>query len=328
MSIPVLDLEHALLAGSEHIDDVVKALKEAAMSSGFFYVKNHGIAKTLIEKQFALTAQIFDLPLETKLKYDQSLNSSHLGFEQLAAQKSDYTAKADLKEGFYCGKNYPADHPFVLAQYQSYGINQWPSDDVPDMEATCQTYIEALEQLAKRIMQLLALSLDLPEHYFDACCDDPMVTLKMLRYPAHPADADEYSFGVGAHTDWGSITILAQDDCGGLEVCLPDGTWVPAPYIADTFVVNLGDLIPRWTNGLYHSNPHRVRNLFSKGRSRYSIPFFYGPNYLTPISALPGTVAEGEVYAYTPCTAGEHMEEMYLKAYDVKAEDAPCFEIS
>ena len=323
MSIPVIDLKYALHAGHAGLEQVVAALREAAMSSGFFYVKNHGVSAELIAQQFALTAEIFALPLSSKLKYDQSLSASHLGFEQLAAQRSDATAKADLKEGFYCGKDYAADHPYVLAQYQGYGINQWPSVEVPHMQATCQAYIQALEVLAKRLMQLLALSLNLAEDYFDACCADPMLTLKMLRYPPHPVDADAYSFGVGAHTDWGSITILAQDDCGGLEVCLPDGRWVAAPPIAGTFVVNLGDLIPRWTNGLYHSNPHRVRNLFSKGRARYSIPFFYGPNYLTAISALPGTVAIGEQYRYMPCTAGEHMEEMYLRAYDLQmAADA------
>lgn len=326
MSIPVIDLTGALASGSEQVNDVVQLLRQAATSSGFFYVKNHGIDPDLIQRQFALCKQIFDLPLSTKLKYDQSLNASHLGFEQLAAQKLDYNAKPDIKEGFYCGKTYPHDHPYVLAQYQGYGINQWPSAEVPEMEQSCQEYIAALSLLAKRIMQLLALSLQLDEHYFDECCHDPMMTLKMLRYPPHPADADENSFGVGAHTDWGSITILAQDDCGGLEVCLPDGTWVTAPPIEGTFVVNLGDLIPRWSNDLFKSNPHRVRNMYAGGKSRYSIPFFYGPNYMTHIDALPGTVQATESYRYTPCTAGEHMEEMYRKAYDLNADEQKVLE--
>ncbi|WP_180074472.1 MULTISPECIES: isopenicillin N synthase family oxygenase [unclassified Acinetobacter] len=321
MSIPVIDLAQALTPSSANITDVVEKLRGAATSSGFFYVKNHGISSALIQRQFELAAKIFALPLGTKLKYDQSLNDSHLGFEQLAAQKSDYSAKPDIKEGFYCAKNYPTDHPYVLAKYQGYGINQWPSAEVPEMEQFCQEYIAQLNGLAQRIMQLLALSLSLDESYFDDCCIDPMITLKMLCYPPHPVGADEYSFGVGAHTDWGSITILAQDECGGLEVCLPDGTWVAAPPIKDTFIVNLGDLIPRWSNDLYKSNPHRVRNLFSKGQSRYSIPFFYGPNYMTPINALPGTVKDGEIYRYAPCTAGEHMEQMYQQAYDLSLEE-------
>ena len=164
-------------------------------------------------------------------------------------------------------------------------------------------------------MRFYQALLGLPEDYFDACCHEPMVTLRMIRYPAHPEGADERTFGAGAHTDWGAITILAQDSHGGLEVQMPDSTWVPATPMAGSFVVNLGDMIPRWTNGLYHSNPHRVRNTHSGGQPRYSIPFFYEPEYTARIDPVPGTVAPGASPRFTPCTAGEHLREMYLKTY-------------
>lgn len=326
MSIPVIDLHYAFHPNANQLDDIVRSIRTAAMSSGFFYVKNHSIDLALVQRQFELAKELFDLPQSVKKKYDQNNSPSHRGFEEIAAQKLDFTAKADIKEGFYCGKNYAPDHPFVVAKYQNYGLNQWPHTEVPETEAFCQAYIDAMMGLSERIMQLLALSLNLPEHYFDECCINPMVTLRMLRYPAHPKDAAADTFGAGAHTDWGSITILAQDDLGGLEVCMPDGVWVSAPPIADTFVVNLGDLIPRWTNGLYKSNPHRVRNLYSNGKSRYSIPFFYGPSYFTQIDVLPGTIQQGERSSYTSCTAGEHMEEMYQRSFDVKPQEIPVYE--
>ena len=144
----------------------------------------------------------------------------------------------------------------------------------------------------------------------------------MVRYPAHPEGADERTFGAGAHTDWGAVTILAQDAHGGLEVQMPDGGWVAATPMEGTFVVNLGDMIPRWTNGLYHSNPHRVRNTFSGGEARYSIPFFYEPEYLARIVPVPGTVPAGEAPRYTPCTAGEHLQEMYRKTYGLPKQAA------
>jgi isopenicillin N synthase-like dioxygenase len=168
-------------------------------------------------------------------------------------------------------------------------------------------------------MQLLAMSLELPETYFDETTESPMVTLRMIRYPAHPEGADDRTFGAGAHTDWGAITILAQDSHGGLEVQMPDGRWVPATPMEGCFVVNLGDMIPRWTNGLFHSNPHRVRNVHSSGQPRYSIPFFYEPDYFARIEPVPGTVAEGEAPRFTSCTAGEHLREMYLKTYGMSA---------
>jgi isopenicillin N synthase-like dioxygenase len=222
----------------------------------------------------------------------------------------------DLKESFYCGMDWPADHPYVKAGYQTYGPSQWPAE-LPDAQAVCTAYIDAMNSLSLRLMQLMALSLDLPEDYFDAACRDPMVTLRMVRYPPHPEGADERTFGAGAHTDWGAVTILAQDSHGGLEVQMPDSSWVPATPMAGTFVVNLGDMIPRWTNGLYHSNPHRVRNTSSGGAARYSIPFFYEPEYLARIVPVPGTVAPGETPRYTPCTAGEHLQEMYRKTYSL-----------
>ena len=325
MSIPVINLANMNSQNPNDIADIVALIREAATTSGFFYIENHGIDQNIVKRQFELAEKLFALPFEVKQKYDQSLNFSHRGFEQIAAQKSDIYAKADIKEGFYCGRNYAEDDPFVLAQYQNYGLNQWPTEELPETEAYCQEYIAHMNDLCERIMQLLALSLDLPAHYFDESCVNPMVTLRLLRYPPHPKDADEHTFGAGAHTDWGSITILAQDHLGGLEVCLPDGTWVEAKPIENTFVVNLGDLIPRWTNGLYKSNPHRVRNVYSKGESRYSIPYFYGPSYLTLIEALPGTVSDQTPAQFSVCTAGEHMEEMYRRTFDVKDEEIPEF---
>jgi isopenicillin N synthase-like dioxygenase len=146
-----------------------------------------------------------------------------------------------------------------------------------------------------------------------------MVTLRLCRYPPQPEDAGADVFGAGAHTDWGAITILAQDDLGGLEVQAADVSWMPARPIPGTFIVNLGDMIPRWTNGRYRSNPHRVINANATGRDRYSIPFFYSPNYHARIEALPGTVPPGEAPRFAPCTAGEHLAEMYRRTYGLAA---------
>ena len=247
------------------------------------------------------------------------------GYENLGAQTLDASARPDLKESFYCGMAYPEDHPYVVAGYQTYGHNQWPAE-LPQAAAQCEQYIQSVLRLSRRLMQLLALSLALPEHYFDDTADSPMVTLRMIRYPAHPAGADERTFGAGAHTDWGAITVLAQDAHGGLEVQMPDGRWLPATPVEGCFVVNLGDMIPRWTNGLYHSNPHRVRNLHSGGAPRFSIPFFYEPDYFARIEAVPGTVPPGEAPRFAPCTAGEHLREMYLRTYGLSdtAEPKPA----
>lgn len=323
MGIPVIDLKDVDVTQppSERTQEAVNALRKAAMNSGFFYVQYHSVPLDMMKRQFELSKKLLALPDDVKDKYNVRNYFGFRGFDKLNGQQLDPYGKPDYKEGFYCGKNYPQDHPFAIAKYQNYGPNQWP-EEIPECEQTCQEYIAEMYKLADSLMQLLALTLHLPANYFDASSQDPMATLRMLRYPPQPQDADEQTFGVGAHTDWGSVTILAQDKIGGLEVCMPDGTWVAAPPIEGTFVVNLGDMIPKWTNGLYHSNPHRVRNINSNGEYRYSIPFFYEPDYHAIISPVPGTIQDGETPKFEPCTVGQHLEEMYNRSYNKAEENA------
>ena len=319
MGIPVLDLAGALVPGGPRSAEVAREFRSAAMASGFFYVRHHGVVAAMVERQFDVTRRLMALPIERREALSIRHSPIMRGYEGLGAQTLDAAMKPDLKESFYCGMDWPADHPYVKAGYQTYGPSQWPAE-LPDVRAHCEAYIDAMNALSLRLMQLMALSLGLSEDYFDAACRDPMVTLRMVRYPAHPEGADERTFGAGAHTDWGAVTVLAQDAHGGLEVQMPNGSWVPATPMEGSFVVNLGDMIPRWTNGLYHSNPHRVRNLYSGGAARYSIPFFYEPEYLARIVPVPGTVPAGEAPRYMPCTAGEHLQEMYRTTYGLQKQ--------
>jgi isopenicillin N synthase-like dioxygenase len=318
MKIPIIDLNMALASGGVRSADVAQQLRAAATATGFFYIQNHGINADLLRQQFELTRELMGLPLATRQALSARHSKTMRGFTALGAQTLDESARPDLNECFYCGMAYPPDHPYVLAGYQTYGGNQWPSE-IPQAAAQCETYIQALLALSRRLMQLLALSLHLPETYFDASSQSPMVTLRMLRYPPHPPDANERTFGAGAHTDWGALTLLAQDAHGGLEVALPGGRWLAVPPLSGTFIVNLGDMMPRWTNGLYRSSLHRVRNTMSGGAARYSIPFFYEPDYLARIEAVPGTLAAGEKPLFEACTAGEHLKQMYQKTYRLSA---------
>lgn len=323
MDIPILDLTDALEVGGPRSPQVAAQLRTAAVSSGFFHVVNHGVPEAQVQSQFDLARALLELPLERREALSMHRSPLLRGFECLGGQTLDAAMKPDLKESFYCGMDWSPDHPFVKAGYHTYGPSQWP-EELPEAKPVCMAYIDAMNALSTRILQLMALSLGLPERTFDADCRDPMVTLRMIRYPPHPADADERTFGAGAHTDWGAVTLLAQDDHGGLEVQMPDGRWVEAAPVPGSFVVNLGDMVPRWTNGLYRSNLHRVRNRHSGGRPRFSIPFFFEPCYTARIEALPGTVPAGEEPLHAPCTAGEHLVEMYRRTYGLSKAASPA----
>ncbi len=318
--IPIISLSEALAPGGARVAAVAQAMGQASRSSGFFYVVDHGVPADLVARQFATARAFFDLPLQAKQALSFKQSRALRGYEAMGEQTLDAAARPDLKESFYCGLEYADDHPYVMRGLQSYGRNQWPADGpvgVPGMAAQSTAYTVAVQALCVRLMQLLAVSLGLPESYFDHTHANPMITLRMVRYPAHPPDADAQTFGAGAHTDWGAVTALAQDTHGGLEVCMPDGRWVGAPPVAGSFVINLGDMIPRWTNDLYRSNLHRVRNVYSGGAPRYSLPFFYSPDHDAPVSPVPTCVSAERPARYAPCSAGEHLSQMYRKTYQL-----------
>ncbi len=275
----------------------------ACASTGFFLLTGHGLAPAAIAAQFGWTKRFFDLPPAEK----QALRfgPERRGYEGLGAQTLDATAAPDRKEAYYCGIDWPADHPYVVAGLDSYGRNRWPTQ-LPGFAEATAGYIAIQIDLALEVMRLIALSLDLAEEHFTPLFHEPIASLRLIRYPAQAPD--EAGFGAGAHTDWGAVTLLAQDDAGGLEVLNPAGRWIPVPPVPDAFVVNMGDLIPRWTGGRYRSIPHRVIN--RSGRQRHSMPFFLSPNFHARIEALPGCAEIAPA-----CTAGEHITEMARKTY-------------
>jgi isopenicillin N synthase-like dioxygenase len=239
------------------------------------------------------------------------------GYEPIATQVLDEGAPPDLKESFYLGRDLGPEHAYVRAGLHGYGANQWP-ESLSGFRAQMEAYFDALSELSLGMMRLLALSLDLPQGYFDAMMREPMPVLRLIHYPAHPADARPNQLGAGAHTDWGALTVLLQDDCGGLEVRNAAGDWIRANPIPGTFVINLGDMMRRWTDDLYQSTLHRVLNNVS-GRDRYSIATFCGPHESYRVECLPTCRPVDRAPHYAPCTAGEHTRQMAAKTYAMAA---------
>jgi isopenicillin N synthase-like dioxygenase len=314
VSIPVIDLTDALGADASRRYIAAKQIRGAAETSGFFYVSNHGVSPDLVRRQFEVAARFFQLPAAVKRAVAVQTDQAKRGYEAIGSQRLDENASADLKESFQFGVEYPADHPYVLKNYPLYGPNLWPAD-LADFKSACQSYFAAASRLATQLLELLALSLDLPATYFSAFNTNPSDTLRLLWYPPHPTDAGARTFGAGSHTDWGALTILAQDSIGGLEVQMPDGAWVPATPIEGTFVVNLGDMIPRWTNGRYRSNHHRVLNKNGHGRNRQSIVYFADLDVEARIEPIETLKSADSAAVFAPCTVGEHLEEMHRRTY-------------
>lgn len=318
-NVPIINLE---LAFSTNLVDrlhIAEQIHSACRDIGFFYIRNHGVDQKCLAKIFALTEAFFNLSLEQKLALHMNNSPSTAGYEPMGAQildsqdKNSKISPPDIKESFYCGLELPDDHPLAVKGIRAYGHNQWPGA-LPDFRPAMLDYYSAMVALGQKLMSLLALSLQIEEDWFVPAFRTPSAFLRLIHYPPQPDNAMFNQIGAGAHTDWGGITILAQDSKGGLEVRNVAGEWIEAPPIEDTFVINLGDLMSRWTNGIYTSNMHRVLNNRS-GADRYSVPFFLSPQPETRIDPIPGCVSDGHPQRYPSCSAAEHMGEMFRRSY-------------
>lgn len=306
-SLPLIDLSDA--------DEVSlpRRIDAACRDRGFFYVTGHGVDAAIVARMFDRSRALFSLEDALKNRWHMSNSPVRRGYEGIGWQALDPGKPADLKESYYLGVDRGPDDPLVRAATPNHGANQWPDEPlVPGFRSAVDEYFHSLGQLARRVMGLIALGLGLPREYFAPYMRDPMPVLRLLHYPPQPADARRGQIGSGAHTDWGAITLLAQDDAGGLEVRDPNGGWTSAEPVAGSFVVNLGDMMARWTNDRYRSTLHRVINRVS-ARDRYSIAYFFEIDYHAVVSALPGCHDAANPPRYAPITAGEHIVEMYRR---------------
>lgn len=312
-AIPLIDI--APLFGDDRaaLLGMAKAIDEACRNAGFFYVKNHGVPAATIERALGEARRFFALPLEEKMRiYYKKARNRVRGFIPLGELKADRTAKGDFQEGFDYALELPADDPDYLAGNRLYGPNQWP-EGVPEFREGTYGFFEAAIELGRQLFRAFALALDLPEDYFADKITKPLAQGRVIYYPPQTALDDERTWGIGEHTDYECFTILCQDATGGLQVRNSAGEWVEAAPIPGTFIVNLGDIMKRWTNGIYQSTPHRVLN--RTGRERYSLVLFYGANYDTVIECLPTCREAGRPPKFLPVTQGAWTEANLESAY-------------
>ena len=311
-ALPIIDVS-ALRGGDADARRAVgREFRRACLDLGFMYVVGHGVDRALRADVLAQSAAFFAISDEKKLAIDMNLSPYNRGYEPLGGQTLEDGAPPDLKEGFYIGEEISLDHARLREGSFNLGPNQWPAD-LPGFETTMMTYYAEMLALGETLMRGIALSLGLEEDYFADFCRDPLTALKLLHYPPQPANPDPGEKGCGAHTDFGGITMLMQDDNGGLQVLGKDGRWLHARPVPDAYVVNLADMISRWTNDMYRSTLHRVINV--SGKERYSVPFFFSGRPAHEVVALDCCLADGETPKYPPTTVEQHMRDMYARTY-------------
>lgn len=305
--IPVVDI--GPLRDGSAPQAVARALHRASREVGFIYISNHGIPDAALAAWREAALAFFRQPAAAKQAV--RVSPKHRGWIAAGGARMRDDARPDLKESFVWGYqdpegNTPEDHPLR-------GANRWPPD--PAFRAAALGWFEAAHRVAGELMRGFALGLGLDADFFLGRGGAPMSRGSFVYYPPQPDDAGGEQFGVGPHTDFGVLTVLAQDDVGGLQVQDLQGEWVAAPPIPGTLVVNVGDLLARWTNDAYRSTPHRVVN--SSGRERLSMVLAYDPEPDTLID--PRAVFGPDVEtAYAPTTCGDYLEWRFAKAFDYR----------
>lgn len=274
--LPVVDVS-PLSGGDPAVAS--RQIGEACRGLGFFYAINHGIAAETLAALDAASRKFFALPEAQKMEIAMAKGGrAWRGYFPVGGELT--SGKPDRKQGLYFGEELGADDPRVRAGLPLHGANQFP-DAVPELKPAVPRFMEEATRAAHAIMEGVALSLGLDAQYFRRTYTaNPTLLFRVFEYPA----GDGESWGVGEHTDYGLLTLLAQDENGGLQVKTPDG-WIEAPPVPGALVCNIGDMLDRLTGGAYRSTPHRVRNV--SGKSRLSFPFFFDPGWDAEIVPLP-----------------------------------------
>jgi isopenicillin N synthase-like dioxygenase len=281
--VPVVDLAPARSGDPGARRKVADDIAAACGRIGFFYAMNHGIAQKDIDNIFQTAVDFHSLPLDAKMEVSVTKNQHFQGYLHGMTKGNDRGITENLQEAFQIRRPLAADDPDLLAGKPLHGLIPWPSA-MPDLKPRMMVYYEKVNALGYELLELFELSLDLPKDRLRQFFNKDMNSLRLLHYPPQEPDAPREFLGARAHTDTNAFTLLAQDANGGLEVRSKSGEWGAVPPIPGTLVINVGEILKVWTDGIFSSIAHRVIN--RSGRERYSIPFFMYPSFDALIAPL------------------------------------------
>lgn len=281
--VPVVDLAPVWLGDGKARTAVAEQIAEVCGRVGFMYVKNHRISPLDIDAIFQTAADFHNLPLDAKMEVSVTKNDHAQGYLHGMTKGNEKNISENMQEAFQIKRPLADDDPGLLAGLPLHGKIPWPRA-MPDLEPRMMAYYDKVNALGYELLKLFELALRMEEGALKQYFKKDMNSLRLLHYPPQPPDGDGAHLGARAHTDTNAFTILAQDANGGLEIRNRDSEWVAVPPVEGTFVVNVGEVLKVWTDGIFSSTLHRVIN--RSGHERYSIPFFMYPSYDALIQPL------------------------------------------
>jgi isopenicillin N synthase-like dioxygenase len=327
--VPVIDIAAFTAGGATARSAVVAAVKHACEHVGFFVITGHGVPDATIRSAFTQGRDFFALPTEAKMRIQRPAQGASRGYNSLAGQSLGLTmgkkAPPDLMESLGFGPLATDDDPYWT---QGYGpihahANLWPQD-MPRFRAAIGDYWRAMEALADRLSRIFALALDLEEEFFVRRSKRHVTNMRVNYYPAQDHAPDPGQLRAGAHSDYGAFTILKGENApGGLQVLRRGGDWADVPVVEGAFIINIGDLLMRWTNEKWVSTIHRVVNPPEEIRrsvDRMSIAFFFVPDHDAEVHCIDSCIGPDNPARYAPITAGAHWRGKILAARQITAK--------
>jgi len=313
--IPVIDYGPYFAGAPGALERLAEDVRYACENIGFFYALNHGVPQEIVDRGFAASRRFHALPLEAKLRLQ--LNENNIGYMPMnasvqGASQVHKATKPNQNESFFISHDRGPDHPDVLAGLPLRGRNQWP-EGLPGVREDMTGYFRALGAMCDRMLPPFAVALGMNQDCFAPFfADEGHANLRFLHYPPQQ-DMSENTFGTAPHTDNSFMTALARTDVPGLAIRLPTGEWFAPPVIPGTFLINLGNIMRRWSNDRFLSTPHGVIN--ESGTDRYSIAYFHSPNPAAVIECLPSCVSADNPPRYPKAVYRDLVLEFYRANY-------------
>lgn len=305
-TIPLIDFAPFLHGGAAGKYEVARQVRHACETIGFLYLCNHGVPEVKIQATLAAARAFFALPDRVRLDPNILTTPTRTrGYMKLGSRHYAGTGAPDLMEAFKVQQELPPDDPDIIAGGRGQELNLWPAGQ-DAFRRTVLDYFDAMTRLSHGLLRAFALALELEEDYFLASFRKPQTQLSLLHYPPQSALAPEDEYGIRPHADATAFTILYQDEVGGLQVQGVQNEWIQAPPIPGTYVINIGDMMARWTNDRFASTKHRVFN--RSGRERYSLPFFGIPDYDAVVACLPTCQGPDNPAKYPPLKVGDFIK--------------------
>jgi isopenicillin N synthase-like dioxygenase len=319
MTIPVIDVGPCFAGRPGALETAAAELRDALEGVGFFIIVNHGVPRALIEATFAEARRFHAQPDDAKMALRMNEhNNGYMSMGRYAVWTSEVNTndKPDLNEAFFVKRERREDDPLRRSGRRFVGPNRWPPD-LPGFREAVLAYTDAMDALTARMLPVCATALGLPRDYFAAAFAESQFSFRLSHYPPVAAQANQ--FGIAPHTDANFLTFLAQTEVPGLQVRSPGGDWIDVPYVPDSYAVNAGDMMFRWTNGRFKSTPHRA--VPPVGRDRYAIPFFLGPHIDTVIACLPTCQGPENPPRFPPLTYDDYLRWWYDANYDARVQE-------